>query len=615
MKMTRKWCLGRQSLLWSVLFSLWGCGSSDSIPDHNDSSSEASSSASSDIAASSSSASSENDDPSLVVALNVGGFTEANYEGVTYQPDRFAEEGSPNSTVDPIAGTEEDALFQTERYGSYTYEIPVTEALYDVQLHFVEMYWEANGERSFSVRVENELALSEVDLYSEVGHDQAYSYTVEGVQVSDGHLTIELETVIDNGTLSGIAVYSVDGEFVPPPEEEPEPTVPGEPGVASAENTGADCPVPTLPDASELPTIAKLPDPFMGLDGERIASKDEWRCHRQDLNWQLQQYEAGLKPSKPETVSGTVANEAIEVTVGHEGEEISFSASVTLPSAGEAPYPAMIGIGMSNLDNAYLASQGIVVINVNNNELGAQDGGGSRGTGLFYDLYGSDHSASSMTAWAWGVSRLIDVLEVSETELIDASRLGVTGCSRNGKGALLVGALDQRIALTIPQESGAGGAVAWRVAQEMADNGTNIQTLGQAAGEQPWFRESFGSTFGGPNVTRLPFDHHQLMGMVAPRGLLVIDNNIDWLGPRAAYVGTAAAKEIYRALGVPENIAYSENGAHNHCQFPAHQQEILAAFVQRFLLGQSGSTEVMRSTQADEEDVAEWVDWSTPTLD
>ncbi|WP_347329836.1 malectin [Marinimicrobium locisalis] len=606
-------CVIHQGLLWSLLASLWGCGSSDSTPDDNSSSSsEASSSASSETVASSSSASSE---PSLVVALNVGGFSEVSYNGVTYQPDRFAEQGAPNNTSDEIGGTEEDALFQTERYGSYTYEIPVTEALYDVQLHFVEMYWEANGERSFNVRLEDELALSELDLYSEAGHDQAYSYTVEGVQVSDGHLTVDVETVIDNGTLSGIAVYSVEGEFVPPPEEEPEPTVPGEPGTAGAENTGADCPVPTLPHPSELPAIAKLPDPFMGLDGERLASREEWRCHRQDLNWQLQQYEAGVKPFKPEAVAGSVANETIEVTVGHEGEEITFSASVTLPSEGEGPFPAMIGIGGSTLDNEYLASQGIALINVNNNALGAQDGGDSRGTGLFYDLYGSDHSASSMTAWAWGVSRLIDVLEASEAELIDASRLGVTGCSRNGKGALMVGALDERIALTIPQESGAGGAVAWRVAQAMADDGVNVQTLSQAAGEQPWFRESFGSTFGGPNVARLPFDHHQLMGMVAPRGLLVIDNDIDWLGPKAAYVGTAAAKEIYRALGAAENIAYSENGGHTHCAFPDHQQDILAAFVQRFLLGEPGSTGVMRSTQAGEEDVAEWVNWETPTLE
>ncbi|HEY7885781.1 MAG TPA: dockerin-like protein, partial [Cellvibrionaceae bacterium] len=249
-----------------------------------------------------------------------------------------------------------------------------------------------------------------------------------------------------------------------------------------------------------------------------------------------------------------------------------------------------------------------------NNALGAQAGGGSRGTGLFYDLYGKDHSASAMTAWAWGVSRLIDVIESSDSELIDATRLGVTGCSRNGKGALLAGAMDERIALSIVQESGAGGAVSWRVAQAMAAKGVNVQTLSHAAGEQPWFRESFGHNFGGDKVSRLPFDHHQLMGMVAPRGLLVFDNTIDWLGPKAAFIATTAAKEIYHALGAADNIAYSENGSHVHCQLPEHQRDLLGAFVQRFLLDQPGETAVLRSTQATNDDLTPWINWTTPVL-
>ena len=32
--------------------------------------------------------------------------------------------------------------------------------------------------------------------------------------------------------------------------------------------------------------------------------------------------------------------------------------------------------------------------------------------------------------------------------------MGVTGCSRFGKGAFVIGAFDQRIALTMPIESG-----------------------------------------------------------------------------------------------------------------------------------------------------------------
>ncbi len=385
--------------------------------------------------------------------------------------------------------------------------------------------------------------------------------------------------------------------------------------IATAENTGADCPVPELAEPDELPAIELLPDPFTTIDGEQLSKKEQWRCRRAEISAQLQKYESGPKPSKPDDLNGTVTRDQIDVQVEHQGKTISFTANIALPTVGQAPYPAMIGVGGSNLDNDYLASQGIAVITFDNNEMGAQSGLDSRSNGKFFDLYGSDHPASSLTAWAWGISRLIDVIENSDKALIDPNRLGVTGCSRNGKGALLAGALDERIALTIPQEAGAGGSASWRVSQAHADSGKNVQTLSHAANEQPWFRASFDENFGNSKVSRLPFDHHQVMGMVAPRGLLVLDNDIEWLGPLSGYIAVSAAKEIYTALGVPENIAYSENGGHPHCQLPYHQQDVFQAYVQKFLLDGYGNTEVMRSTKGSPEDIAKWIDWSTPRLD
>jgi hypothetical protein len=44
-----------------------------------------------------------------------------------------------------------------------------------------------------------------------------------------------------------------------------------------------------------------------------------------------------------------------------------------------------------------------------------------------------------MIAWAWGISRLIDALEAMPEAGIDPTQLGVMGCSRNGKGALIAG--------------------------------------------------------------------------------------------------------------------------------------------------------------------------------
>jgi hypothetical protein len=88
---------------------------------------------------------------------------------------------------------------------------------------------------------------------------------------------------------------------------------------------------------------------------------------------------------------------------------------------------------------------------------------------------GSSHSASAMTAWTWGVSRIIDALETTSAAKINTQKIAVTGCSRNGKGALMIGAFETRIALTIPQESGSGGDACWRLTAYENQNGGAAQ--------------------------------------------------------------------------------------------------------------------------------------------
>lgn len=145
--------------------------------------------------------------------------------GVEYNADRFASSGSASSTTDPITGAAAAALYQTERYGDLTYEIPVTNATYDVKLHFVEMFHSMAVARQFSVNVEGQPVLQNFDLFAEVGHDVAHDVTASGVMVADESLTIELTSQIDNATISGFAIYSADGgEFVVP--EEPESPLP-----------------------------------------------------------------------------------------------------------------------------------------------------------------------------------------------------------------------------------------------------------------------------------------------------------------------------------------------------------------------------------------------------
>ena len=189
---------------------------------------------------------------------------------------------------------------------------------------------------------------------------------------------------------------------------------------------------------------------------------------------------------------------------------------------------------------------------------------------------------SSQIGWAWGISRVIDVLVDEKTagrnNIIDPTAVGITGCSRNGKAAFTVGAFDERIALGIPQESGTGGVSALRIVNTgvKGPNGNPAQSLASAWSEaQGWFGPTFGSTYINKFDTS-PGDTSSIAAMYAPRGLLVLDNSrIGELCATCQHAATAAAQVVYKALGIPANVGYNGGNPtdpHNHCTFyPATQ--------------------------------------------
>ncbi len=376
----------------------------------------------------------------------------------------------------------------------------------------------------------------------------------------------------------------------------------------------AACAVPKLADFAQLPVIAELPNPFLKINGKVINAKKDWACRRIEIGAQAQAYQLGDKPASPEQVKAELQGENLLVTVVDKGKTLNFTAKITLPKTGKAPYPAIIGMGGSWINNEALAKQGIAHIQFSNNEIAEQLNGGSRGKGKFYDLYGGDHSAGALMAWAWGVSRLIDALELAPNSPINASRLGITGCSRNGKGALVAGAFDERIKLTIPQESGSGGSASWRVSDDQKSAGQNVQTLSQIVTENVWFADKFKGF--GQSANRLPYDQHSLMGMVAPRGLLVIENtSMEWLGNRSAYTAALAAREIWRAHGNETHFGFSQLGGHNHCQLPDAQVPEVAAFIQKLLLDDAtANTALFKSDTDFQLNKERWINWQTPRL-
>lgn len=173
-------------------------------------SSVSNSSTSSSVEQSSSSSSTSVGDLPLVVAINSGGSATI-LDGVEFEADKYARGGSTNNTGDAVTGGE---LYQTERYGALSYEVPVTASgSYTVELHFAEIYQNSAGSRSFDVAIEGNPVINDLDLYSEVGHDYGYTETFADIAVNDGSVTIELIAGTENPTIAGFAIYSSDGEL------------------------------------------------------------------------------------------------------------------------------------------------------------------------------------------------------------------------------------------------------------------------------------------------------------------------------------------------------------------------------------------------------------------
>ncbi|MFD5475499.1 cellulose binding domain-containing protein [Streptomyces sp. NPDC127105] len=376
--------------------------------------------------------------------------------------------------------------------------------------------------------------------------------------------------------------------------------------LAGGEDDGADCAVPNpgSPAASSM-----LPDPFKKLNGTRISAKGDWRCRRAEISQLAQRSVYGQKPAKPAGVTGTVSASSITVNVTDQGKSASFSASVSLPS-GSGPFPAVIVFGGLGADTATIKASGVAVINYDPYSVGKEGTARNNKQGAFYSVYGSSSSTGLLMAWSWGVSRIIDVIEQSGGNILKASATGVTGCSRFGKGAIVAGAFDQRVALTMPIESGSGGVPILRGIP--GESGS--QPLSSAYSEQPWLGDAFSSYTGNPNS--LPVDTHEILGMVAPRGLFVMENPyVDWLAARSGSVAALGGAEIYKALGAGSNITYwSDVQDGTHCAVRSEWKTPLQQNLQKFLLGTGNGSGVFRIAPSKSGNLSSWRDWQTPTL-
>ncbi len=356
------------------------------------------------------------------------------------------------------------------------------------------------------------------------------------------------------------------------------------------ENTGAAFAKPAMPEASQLPVIKDLPDPLKGVNGF-----SDWARKRSEIAALIQHYGIGEKPAvNKENIKARMSGDTLIVDVTVNGQTLTLTSEIRYPKTGKAPYPLMIGSSMIALPRQLFDDRPIATMNFHEkqvNDYGQWGKHHERGEHNFDRLYPHLKDNGAYSEWAWGFSRLIDGLELlgSEVTKIDTKHIGVTGCSYAGKMALYCGAFDERVALTIAQEPGGGGAAAWRYSH-LQDSVENLDKT-----DYHWFLESQRENFHGDSVYQLPYDQHELCALVCPRALLLLGNpDYKWLADDAMLVSAQAAKKVWNRFGIADRMGWSIVGGHGHCQLPECQWPEVLAFIDKFLLGKDTNTNDIR---------------------
>lgn len=359
------------------------------------------------------------------------------------------------------------------------------------------------------------------------------------------------------------------------------------PLVYDQENTGSKYSRPAMPAAEELPMVRELRNPLAWSSGKGVVGKfSKWERRRNEIAALIQHYGIGTKPAVgKENVRARMDGDTIIVDVTVNGQTLTLRSHIRYPREGKAPFALMIGTSGISLPRELFSHRPIATMVFHEaqvNDYSQWRPHKERGQHDFDRLYPELAENGAYSQWAWGLSRLIDGLQLlgEQVTRIDMRHIGVTGCSYAGKMALFCGAFDERIALTIAQEPGGGGAAAWRVSHLME----GVESLERT--DYHWFMESMRDSFSGENVYRLPYDHHELCAMICPRALLILGNpDYKWLADDAAVASAQAAREVWRAFGIGDRMGYSVVGGHPHCMLPASQYAEVQAFIDKFMLG------------------------------
>jgi hypothetical protein len=350
-------------------------------------------------------------------------------------------------------------------------------------------------------------------------------------------------------------------------------------------------------DEAQVPDYT-LPDPLTFEDGSRVSTADEWHARRRgEILTLFEHFVYGRVPGPPqallvETTSavdgaldGLATRKEIMLRFSRAGQSPALRLLLYLPLHRQAPAPVFVGLnfqgnhtiqpdpeitlaalaGMPRRDDTRSEAErmqalegsrgaaascwpvamilrrgyGVATIFCGDIDPDFHDGFENGVHGLFPRDDNRGDAWSTLSAWAWGLSRALDAFE-SDPD-VDAARVAVIGHSRMGKAALWAGATDPRFALVVSNNSGCGGAALSR--RRVGE------TVGRINNVFPhWFCSNFKAF--NDNEDALPVDQHELIALIAPRPVYVASAAEDlWADPRGEYLAAQAADPVYRLVG------------------------------------------------------------------
>lgn len=387
-----------------------------------------------------------------------------------------------------------------------------------------------------------------------------------------------------------------------------------------------------FPAFDQLPSSPEPPDPLKMFDGTPVKTADDWwNKRRPELVRLIEHYMYGKAPPKPDHITATpkfqddnalggkaVLSE-ISLEFGPQNKcqfNLLLALPKTKPAGAKVPVFAGLNFGGNHTVLAdkrielargwqYPNRKGVVNNKATEESRGSEidvwcveslidrgyalatvyDGDIDSDTPEFSDgihrhYYGEGQSNpgenewGTIAAWAWGLSRVIDYLTTRGE--IDDKRIAAIGHSRLGKTALWAGALDQRIAIVCPHQSGTGGA-----AMSRANDQETVARINKSFPH--WFADSFVPF--GDHEDKIPFDQHCVMALCAPRPIFDTEGIKDtWANYDNAFKSLQGADPVYKLLGkrglkagrpIEENESFSSDNFGELMQYRRDEKHVL----------------------------------------